>query len=61
MTIRKGQIYKQNNMELFVIITGKKGGKWRAKILTEKPGVYRGQHTLSENVLKYRFSLHENI
>lgn len=59
MTARKGQIWinKQNGMRL--VVAGTKGGMLKAKILTEKPGVYAGSHTLSPQLLKRRYSLYE--
>lgn len=56
--IRKGQIYKSNS-NVFVEITGTKGGKYKARILTEKQGVYRGSHTLSVRVLNKYYELQE--
>lgn len=50
-----GQIWKSKRGEMVVIITGKSKDKWRTKILTEKPGVYNGSHTLS------RMSLYKNF
>lgn len=55
--IKKGQIYKANRNSQQVEIFGKKGGKWLAKILTEKPGVYHGTHTLAERTIEKQFTL----
>lgn len=57
MTIKKNQIYKAIGHDYHVIICGKKGSNWKAKILTDKPGVYRGSHTLNPNTIRYKYEL----
>lgn len=56
-TIKKGQIWKQKTSEMQVIITGVSGGKWRSKVLTDRPGVYAGSHTMSPHTLYLRYEL----
>lgn len=55
--IKKGQIYKAKKSNSQVEIGGKKGGKWLAKVLTDKPGVYNGSHRLAERTLNKQFTL----
>lgn len=55
--IKKGQIYKSNSSNVQVEIAGKKCGKWLAKILTEKAGVYKGSHRFAERTLYKQFTL----
>lgn len=45
------------NHEYRVIISGIKGGKFLAKVLTDKPDVYNGSHKLARNTLWSRYEL----
>lgn len=53
--VRVGQIYRQKRHKVAVEIFGRSGSdKWKARILTEKPGVYAGSHTLANfTIWKY--------
>lgn len=46
-TIKINQTWrsKKNNYQL--LITGKSGGKFKTKVLTDKPGVFGGSHTMA--------------
>jgi len=57
--IKKGQIYKGNRNNTQIEISGKKGGKWQAKVLTIRPGVYNGSHSFTERTIKKNFTLCE--
>jgi hypothetical protein len=52
LSIRRHQIYKAKRSDVVVEISGKNGGGWRARVLTDKPGVYNGSHTLADRTLK---------
>jgi hypothetical protein len=45
--VRVGDIYRQKKHKMSVEIFGKAGEKWKARVLTEKPGVYNGSHKLA--------------
>lgn len=53
--IRLNQIYKSKKSDFQVIIIGKKGGKWKANVLTDRTGVYAGRHTFAEMTLRKSF------
>jgi len=55
--VRVGQIYKHVHSDQQIEIMGKAGGKWRAVVLTPKPGVYAGSHKMSEHALAKHFKL----
>lgn len=56
--IKKNQIWRMKlNHEYRVIISGIKGGKFLAKVLTDKPDVYNGSHKLARNTLWSRYEL----
>jgi len=59
MTIKINQIYKsKKNKNHYVIIVGKgKHDKWKAKVLTDKEGVYNGSHTFADRTLQKMFEL----
>lgn len=57
MRIKRGQVWKQKNKEFYLVITGKKGSKWNAKVLTEKSGIYGGTHKMSEFMLHLRYEI----
>lgn len=57
MGIRINQVYKNRVSNMQILIAGKKGGKWKAKVLTEKPGVYAGTHSFAEFTLRHQFIL----
>lgn len=55
--VKVGQIYKSRYSGIQVQISGRKGDKWLTKVLTAKPGVYKGSHTLSLLSIRQRFEL----
>lgn len=58
ITIKKGQIYRKKSVPTFQIeITGKKGGRFNSRVLTDKPGVYNGSHKFSLQTLKKEYEL----
>ena len=57
MSIKLNQIYKQKGHEFYIVISSKKGSKWGAKVLTNKPGVYKGSHSMNEYTLKAKYEL----
>jgi hypothetical protein len=40
-----------------VLICGKSGVMWKAKVLTSKPGVFNGSHTFNQWTLWNKFEL----
>lgn len=57
-SVKKGQIWRSKGREdLQIEICGKTRDKWRTRILTNKPGVYHGSHTMSDYTLYKRFNL----
>lgn len=59
MKVKLNQIWRQKNHEMTVIISGKKGSMWKAKVLSDKPGVYKGSHTFNERTLFHKYELLE--
>lgn len=59
--IKVNQIYKHKKTSDYQVeIIGKsRRDKWKARILTNKPGVYNGSHTLSAFTIKRQFELVE--
>ncbi len=58
VAIRKGQIWRMVDNPMYrVLISGTKGGKFLAKVLTAKPDVYNGSHSLARNTLWSRYEL----
>lgn len=55
--VHLGQVYKAIGNNTQVLIAGKKRSKWLGKVLTEKPGVFHGTHTLNERTLEKRYEL----
>lgn len=55
--IKLNQVWKQRGHEMSVIISGKAGGKWKAKVLTDKPNVFKGTHKLSHYTLWAKYDL----
>lgn len=57
--IKKNQVWKNKQSSFQVVISGKANAshKWKAKVLTEKPDVYAGSHTLSQWTLWKKFDL----
>ena len=55
--IKLNQIWKSKVHAMRVIICGRKGGKWKAKVMTDKHDVFNGSHTLSETTLWKRYEL----
>lgn len=57
MSIKLHQLYKSRVSALIVEVIGKKGGKFKTRILTSKYGVYAGTHTLSEQTIAKQYEL----
>lgn len=55
--VRKGQIYKSVSSKMIVEVFGMSGSKYKTRVLTDKPGVYAGTHTLSRKSIATRFKL----
>lgn len=55
LRIAKGQVWKSKSNT--ILISGKKGGKWLAKVLTSKPDIYNGSHCMSETTIWKNFEL----
>jgi hypothetical protein len=59
MKIKIGQVYRSRRSPQLVEIVRKKGGKWQARVLTDKHKVYNGTHTLAELTLEKDFILYD--
>ena len=57
MKIKLNQIYKSIGHSQYVVVAKKKGEKWKVKILTDQPGVYKGTHTLAERTIRKCYEL----
>lgn len=59
MKIRLNQVYRsKRHPNICLEVIGKrKSCKWLTRILTEKPGVYAGSHSMPEFILKKEFEL----
>lgn len=58
ITIKLNQIWKSKlRPEYKLIICGVHGGRWKAKVLGDKPNVFRGSHTLTDRVLRQKYDL----
>lgn len=58
--IRKGQIWQSKTKDNIQLeICGKKRDKWLTKVLTNKPGVYNGTHTMADYTLYKKFKLQQ--
>jgi len=55
--IKKGQIWKQKGNSMTVEIVGPKDGKWKARVLSDRIGMYKGSHTLNERTLWSKYEL----
>lgn len=55
--IKVNQIWKSKHSSLQIVITGKKGSLWLAKVLTDKPGVYSGSHRMNRYTLWKQYEL----
>ena len=55
--IKKGQIWINRFNGAQVLIAGKSGVKWKAKVLTDRAGVFNGSHTFNQRVLWDKFEL----
>lgn len=55
--IRLNQVWRQIGHEHRIVICGRKGGKWRAKVLGVKPGIYKGSHTLAPRTIWAKYEL----
>lgn len=60
LKVRVGQIYRQKGHKIAVEIFGKAGEKWKARVLTEKYGVYNGSHKLANFTLWKYYELVED-
>ncbi len=48
IAVRIGQVYRSKKSNCQVEIIGKaKSDRWKARILSNKPGVYKGTHSLA--------------
>lgn len=55
--IRIHELYRSIRNRFVVEIIGKKGAKFSTRILTDKPGVYNGSHTLSPQTIYKGYEL----
>jgi hypothetical protein len=55
--IKRGQIWKQKGTSMYVQIIGTSGGKWKTKVLSDKLGVYKGSHTMTQQTIWSRYEL----
>jgi hypothetical protein len=57
--IKKNQVWKQKGSTFTLVISGKSKSshKWKTKVLTQKPDVYAGTHTMSQWTLYSKFEL----
>lgn len=57
--IKLNQVWKSKLSSFQIVISGKakESHKWKTKVLTEKPGVFAGSHTMSEHTLWKKFDL----
>lgn len=53
------QFYKSKKNKIIVEVIGQssRGGKWKARILTERDGVYHGSHTFAVRTLYKEYEL----
>lgn len=56
-SVKVNQIWKSKVANTRLLICGVHGGKWKTKILGEKPGVYRGSHTVTTQLLQRKYNL----
>ena len=55
--IKLNQVWKQKGHDHYVLIAGKKGRRWLAKVMGHKPNVFKGSHRLSDNTLHSSYEL----
>lgn len=55
--IKVNQIWRNRVSNFQILVAGKKGVKWNCKVLTEKPDVYNGSHTMSQWTIWKKFEL----
>jgi hypothetical protein len=57
--IRINQVWKQKGSTFAILIAGKAkvSNKWKTKVLSEKPNVFKGSHTMSQWTLYAKFEL----
>lgn len=55
--IKRNQIWKHSASDFQILVAGKKGRKWNCKVLTERPGVFNGSHTMSQITIWKKFEL----
>jgi hypothetical protein len=53
--IQCGQIYRHRKHGEQLLIFREKGDRWKAKVLTAKPGVYAGTHTMLSFILRQKY------
>lgn len=51
------QIWRSKRSNFQIYIYKKKGDKWLVKVLTEKPDVYNGTHTMNRVTILKRYNL----
>jgi len=60
LRIRIGQLYRQKRNKMTLEVFGKASkDKWKTRVLTAKPGVYNGSHTMNEFSLRRYYDLIE--
>lgn len=57
VAIKRNQIWKNKRSDFQILVAGKKGRKWNCKVLTNKPGVFNGSHTMADITLWKKFDL----
>jgi hypothetical protein len=55
--IKRGQVWKQIGHDFQIVVTGKSGGKWKCKVLTDRPGVFNGTHSMVEFTFWKKYEL----
>lgn len=55
--IKPHQVWKSKISDFQIYISRKKGEKWETKVLTDKPDVYNGTHTMSPITIWKKFEL----
>lgn len=55
--IKRNQIWKNKVSGFQLMVSSKKGVKWKCKVLTDKHDVYNGTHTMSQFTIWKKFEL----
>lgn len=55
--IKIGQIWREKSNRMQVLISQKKGDRWKAKVLTPEHDVFGGTHTFQSSTLWWKFEL----